>query len=176
MPVCPCWLLAALLWPDTRWPHCCLHQQVLQQTHINILLVVDSYSSWWWIVTLHTWSLHEGAVQPEGDERFFQFSQKVFKKTTDHMDVVDFTEHERRFPLNESISELLHQTLPSRNSVQTPLQTDISTWISAGSQLGCFQTWGVLWSNSGGVPHPLDLTCYHMIPTGIVLRRMVSFG
>lgn len=83
-----------------------------------------------WGVTLRaasvfslTWSLHEGLVQSEGDERLLQFPQKVLQETTQHVDVINLIEHERSFPLDESVSELLHQTLPSRNSVQSSLQT-----------------------------------------------------
>lgn len=74
--------------------------------------------------SLHTCSLHESLVQSESDDRLFEFPQVVFETATHRMDVLDFTEHDWSFPLNELISELLHQTLSSRNSVQSFLQTN----------------------------------------------------
>jgi len=56
-------------------------------------------------------------VKPEGDQRLFQSPQEVLQDSTDHMDILDFTEYQSRLPLEEAISELLHWTLAARNSV-----------------------------------------------------------
>lgn len=83
------------------------------------LLSVSCVSS----TSLRTCSLHEGPVQSEGDQRLIQVPQEVFEQTTNHVDVLDFTEHQPSFTLKEPFSEFLHQTLPSRDPVQTSLHT-----------------------------------------------------
>lgn len=62
-------------------------------------------------------------MQSEGDQRFFQSPQEVFEETAQNVDIIDLTEHEWSLPLDESISELLHQTFSSRYSVKSSLQT-----------------------------------------------------
>lgn len=76
------------------------------------------------LLLVGTCSLHEGPVQPEGHQRFLQSSQEILQKSTDHVDVLDLTEQQRRLPLKDTVSKILHRTLPSRDPVQTSLQTD----------------------------------------------------
>ena len=70
----------------------------------------------------HTTGLHEGSMQPEGDERLLQFPQEVLEKSTDNVDLIHSTEHERPFPINVSLPQRLHHTLTPRNTVDAFLK------------------------------------------------------
>lgn len=85
-----------------------------------------------------TSSIHEGTVEAEGQQRFFEIPQEVLEETSDGMDIFHLAEQGNGLPTQELLFQVLDHSIRARHSVQTSLSKQYAGFIQDWSSIKDF--------------------------------------